>query len=111
MAEASCCETHDFCDIEEVHALRRNLLHWYDARKRDLPWRTIVRRSFDHLSPVDIVTEFVLPNPGGNRERFQCEGLRRVGVRGDAAAGTNPCVFIRLNAPFVFNSLHPIGNL
>lgn len=43
MAEGGYCKAHSFCDIEEVHALRRNLLYWYDGCKRTLPWRTIVR--------------------------------------------------------------------
>ncbi|NWU78213.1 MUTYH glycosylase, partial [Onychorhynchus coronatus] len=34
---------HHFSDPEEVEALRRNLLAWYDRCKRDLPWRALVR--------------------------------------------------------------------
>ncbi|NXL43774.1 MUTYH glycosylase, partial [Podilymbus podiceps] len=32
---------HLFSDPAEAEALRRNLLAWYDKRKRDLPWRRL----------------------------------------------------------------------
>ena len=35
------CQNHDFQDVEELHKLRENLLSWYDANKRDLPWRSL----------------------------------------------------------------------
>ncbi|XP_046367317.2 adenine DNA glycosylase-like [Haliotis rufescens] len=35
---------HDF-KVEEISAVRENLLSWYDANKRDLPWRKMATRS------------------------------------------------------------------
>ncbi|XP_046566760.1 adenine DNA glycosylase-like isoform X1 [Haliotis rubra] len=35
---------HDF-KVEEISAVRENLLAWYDANKRDLPWRKMATRS------------------------------------------------------------------
>ena len=42
-ASSAVCECHSFPDMEELEQFRSNLLSWYDAQKRDLPWRTLVR--------------------------------------------------------------------
>lgn len=36
---------HMFCDGADVVLLRSQLLSWYDKEKRELPWRTLVKRS------------------------------------------------------------------
>lgn len=41
---------HTFPDPAEVVLLRSQLLNWYDKDKRELPWRTLVRRSAFFLS-------------------------------------------------------------
>lgn len=45
--KAAICSLHDFVEVEEIHLLRSNLLSWYDRTKRELPWRTVVRKK-DH---------------------------------------------------------------
>lgn len=36
---------HTFHDPADVVLLRSQLLNWYDKVKRELPWRTMVKRS------------------------------------------------------------------
>lgn len=38
------CVYHTFPDPAAVVQLRSQLLHWYDKDKRELPWRTLVRK-------------------------------------------------------------------
>ena len=38
------CNFHSFLDMEELSRFRSDLLGWYDAHRRDLPWRTLVRK-------------------------------------------------------------------
>lgn len=36
---------HTFHDPADVVLLRSQLLNWYDKEKRELPWRTLVKRN------------------------------------------------------------------
>lgn len=38
------CVYHTFPDPAAVVQLRSHLLQWYDKDKRELPWRTLVRK-------------------------------------------------------------------
>lgn len=40
---------HTFPDPADGVLLRSQLLNWYDKDKRELPWRTLVRRKYTYL--------------------------------------------------------------
>lgn len=42
---------HTFHDPADVVLLRSQLLNWYDKEKRELPWRTLVKRSISFTGP------------------------------------------------------------
>ncbi len=41
------CAHHVFADGDELQLLRDSLLRWYDANKRNLPWRRIAKEEDD----------------------------------------------------------------
>lgn len=44
MDTSSTSTYHTFSDPADVLQLRSQLLSWYDKEKRELPWRTLVKR-------------------------------------------------------------------
>ncbi|XP_065831482.1 adenine DNA glycosylase-like isoform X2 [Oscarella lobularis] len=61
MADASAiCRSHSFESDEEIDGIRKRLLTWYEANKRDLPWRSRKAQSLNEKAYAVWVSEVML---------------------------------------------------